>query len=65
MTDAHEAMGEEFGEERLVQLLQPPWPSACARLEQVLDDVTAFAGGTQFDDITLILARARGAHESV
>jgi serine phosphatase RsbU (regulator of sigma subunit) len=58
-------MGEEFGEERLVQRLQEPWPSAHAQLERVLDDVTVFAGGTQFDDITLILARARGAHEAV
>ena len=65
VTDAQRAMGEEFGEERLVQLLQEPWPSAHAQLERVLDDVTVFAGGTQFDDITLILARARGAHEAV
>ena len=65
VTDAQRAMGEEFGEERLVQRLQEPWPSAHAQLERVLDDVTVFAGGTQFDDITLILARARGAHEAV
>ncbi len=64
VTDAQSATGEEFGEERLVQLVLPPWSSAGDELEHVLREITSFGGTTQFDDITLILARARGAHES-
>jgi serine phosphatase RsbU (regulator of sigma subunit) len=59
VTDAQNAAGEEFGEERLQQILcacagQP----AQAMLDRVFDAVEVFVAGTpQFDDMTMLVAR--------
>jgi serine phosphatase RsbU (regulator of sigma subunit) len=59
VTEALNAAGEEFGEERLVELVRPTWRSSDLALEQVLQTVRAHSGDAQYDDITLILAQGR------
>jgi len=64
ITESLNAEGEEFGEERLLQALQPR-RDLCpeALVAAVVDEVRQFSAGEQHDDITLIVARA-AAHPS-
>jgi serine phosphatase RsbU (regulator of sigma subunit) len=60
ITEAANAAAEEFGEERLLQLLQANRNLAPAQLlEKVLAGVQQFSPGEQGDDLTLIVGRAR------
>jgi serine phosphatase RsbU (regulator of sigma subunit) len=62
VTEAFDDAGDEFGEERLVEALrrhgERPLESILASL---VDEVRAFSPHEQHDDLTLILARRRGA----
>jgi sigma-B regulation protein RsbU (phosphoserine phosphatase) len=53
--------GEEFGEERLGQLInQNAQESAHALLETITKEVTGFAGGAnQHDDFTMVVVRVK------
>jgi len=58
VTEARDANGGLFTEGRLLQLLEPPTPSAVALLNRILESVSSHIGGEdQFDDITMIAAR--------
>ena len=60
VTEAPNSMGEEFGEDRLVQIARDncalPFDDLLAKIQA---SVQEFSGATQADDITLILARCR------
>jgi serine phosphatase RsbU (regulator of sigma subunit)/predicted enzyme related to lactoylglutathione lyase len=58
VSEAQDAAGEEFGDERLIDILQRKreLPSQ-AILTAMLDDVKAFSAHEQHDDITLIVAK--------
>jgi sigma-B regulation protein RsbU (phosphoserine phosphatase) len=59
ITEAANAAAEEFGEERLLQLLQASRNLPPAQLlEKVLAGVQQFSPGEQGDDLTLIVGRA-------
>ena len=60
VTESFNQAGEEFGEQRLVEVLrrQRELPTQ-AMLASILDDVRAFSPHEQRDDITLIVARCR------
>ena len=61
ITEAANAQGEEFGEERLVEVLRKCPPQSTAALtEAVFQAVEEFSPGEQFDDITLVVARCTG-----
>jgi serine phosphatase RsbU (regulator of sigma subunit) len=61
VTDSRDADGALFSEQRLLDLLAQPAPSAAATLEQVRAAVQAHAGdGVPFDDITLFAAQRAG-----
>ncbi|MGA8878902.1 MAG: PP2C family protein-serine/threonine phosphatase, partial [Candidatus Korobacteraceae bacterium] len=51
----------EFGEERLIELIQQHRDQSLARITEVVTGAVAdwIAGGEQPDDVTLVLARAR------
>jgi serine/threonine protein phosphatase PrpC len=62
VTEAANAAADEFGEDRLIEILR------CQRhlpvsmlLETIVGTVQKFSDGKQADDITLVLARYRGA----
>jgi serine phosphatase RsbU (regulator of sigma subunit) len=58
VTDATGPDGEEFGDDRLVDVIsQHHDRSARALLQEIVDDVKAFGGPEQFDDLTLIVAK--------
>ncbi len=59
VTDAHNDADELFGVDRLLHVVRSSCDLPLARLESVvLQAVTSFAGNrTQFDDVTLLLAR--------
>jgi sigma-B regulation protein RsbU (phosphoserine phosphatase) len=58
VTDARASDNGLFTEERLLQLLQQPAPSALALLNHVDESLRSHIGAaTQFDDITMIAAR--------
>jgi serine phosphatase RsbU (regulator of sigma subunit) len=59
-SEAIDPGGEEFGEERLVAILdaQPDAPAA-ALLDAIVVAVTAHGGSQQYDDLTLLVARGR------
>lgn len=60
ITEAANAAAEEFGEERLLRLLQASRNLTPAQLlEKVLAGVQQFSPGEQGDDLTLIVGRAR------
>jgi serine phosphatase RsbU (regulator of sigma subunit) len=60
ITEAANAAAQEFGEERLLHLLQTHRSLAPAQLlEKVLAGVQQFGPGEQGDDLTLIVGRAR------
>jgi len=58
VTEAHDSNGSFFTEERLLQLLEQPAPSAAALLNRIDESLRFHIGpATQFDDITMITAR--------
>lgn len=61
ISDAQNPAGEQYGEERLERLLiELADKSAPAILQSIVEDVTAFTGSAeQFDDMTLVVTRAR------
>jgi len=61
ITESFDDAGEEFGEERLVELLVKgrELPSR-ALLDSIVDEVRRFSPHEQHDDITLIVAKCRG-----
>jgi len=61
ITEAWNAAGAEFGEQRLLEALRRHRGlSAEAALQAVVDEVRRFSSGEQHDDITLIVARCTG-----
>jgi sigma-B regulation protein RsbU (phosphoserine phosphatase) len=64
VVEAFNAAGEEFGEERLVQLVREQGELPAGSLVQVLAEaVQRHSGSSQWDDFTLVVARGR-AHDS-
>ncbi|HSB60354.1 MAG TPA: SpoIIE family protein phosphatase [Vicinamibacteria bacterium] len=62
VTEAFNEAGDEFGEERLIEALRPRRELASrAIVDSIVDDVRRFSGQEQHDDITMIVARCRGA----
>jgi sigma-B regulation protein RsbU (phosphoserine phosphatase) len=58
LTEAQDAAGESFGEERMRALLDDLPDSAAALTHRLCDAVSEFVGATeQFDDITLLTVR--------
>jgi serine phosphatase RsbU (regulator of sigma subunit)/pSer/pThr/pTyr-binding forkhead associated (FHA) protein len=62
VTEAFNAEGEEYSDERLVQAVSArPWSSPQEALEALLADVRAFAGdAVQSDDVTMVMVRYSG-----
>lgn len=61
VTEAHEADGEEFGEDRLLQLLREhPSASPAALQEKILGAAAAFSRGHWHDDATLLVLAVQG-----
>jgi len=59
VTDATALNGEEFGEQRLAEVIGDHHDlPARALLQEIVDDVKRYGGPEQFDDLTLIVARA-------
>jgi sigma-B regulation protein RsbU (phosphoserine phosphatase) len=63
ITEARNADADEFGEQRLREIIQAtPEMTAEPLLDHISEAVTAFAGGyQQADDITLLIMRYFGA----
>ena len=62
VTEAFDGAGEEFGEERLVDALRRHrGRPAESLLASLVEEVQAFSPHEQHDDLTLIVARRRGA----
>jgi serine phosphatase RsbU (regulator of sigma subunit) len=62
VTEALNDGGEEFGEQRLIEaLLSHRELSSQAMLSSIVDEVRQFSPREQHDDITLIVAKVRGA----
>ena len=60
VSDATSESGEEFGEDRLIALLQrSPDDDASTLLDRIVREVREHSAEEQFDDLTLIVARAR------
>jgi sigma-B regulation protein RsbU (phosphoserine phosphatase) len=60
VSEATSERGEEFGEERLIELVRRhPTLDAPALLEAIVAAVKEHSGAEQFDDLTLIVARVR------
>jgi hypothetical protein len=60
VTEAHDASGNEFGEGRLVDLIRANLALSPVQLiTQIQSAVMSFSANSQFDDLTLVLARAR------
>ncbi|HMF53410.1 MAG TPA: SpoIIE family protein phosphatase [Edaphobacter sp.] len=58
VTESFDASGEEFGEQRLVEVLrQNKATSASQTLASVVEQIQSFSPSQQHDDITLIVAR--------
>jgi len=56
VTEATNPLGEEFGEARLLGLVDQNRGCSAEELQRrILDDVTAFSGGHTHDDITLVV----------
>jgi len=60
ITEANSPVGEEFGENRLLETIRDhiaaPVPSI---LDAILTSTLAFSGGGMRDDLTLVVARGR------
>jgi serine phosphatase RsbU (regulator of sigma subunit)/predicted enzyme related to lactoylglutathione lyase len=61
VTECFDRNGDEFGTERLVEILRRSTSSAPQLLEEIFDELRAFGGPEQQDDITLMIARCRRA----
>ncbi len=60
ITEAFDGGGEEFGEQRLIELLRRNRnQTAKGMLAEILEEVQAFSENKQSDDITLIVAKCR------
>ncbi len=60
ITEAFSSDGEEFGEQRLIELLRRNRnQTAQGMLAEILEEVQAFSENKQSDDITLIVAKCR------
>jgi sigma-B regulation protein RsbU (phosphoserine phosphatase) len=60
VTEANDAAGNEFGEARLVDLVRVNLALSPVQLiTQIQSAVMSFSANSQFDDLTLVLARAR------
>jgi phosphoserine phosphatase RsbU/P len=60
VTEANNAEGNEFGEERLRQVVRANSAASPPELLQAIETaVQQFSAGEQFDDLTLVVARAR------
>jgi sigma-B regulation protein RsbU (phosphoserine phosphatase) len=58
VTDARNPSGERFTQERLLTVLEQPFPSAAAVLRTVEGHLNGhIADAVQFDDITLLAVR--------
>ena len=62
VTEAHNVAGEEFGEPRLVQVIERySRGSAKILLEQIINAVKEFAvGAEQYDDVTVLVVKYTG-----
>jgi len=61
ITESFNEAGEEFGEQRLIEVLRRHRElSSQALLASIVDDVRRFSPHEQHDDITLIVAKCRG-----
>ena len=62
VTEAHNVAGEEFGEARLVTVLERYSRGAAAIvLDQIIDAVQEFArGAEQYDDVTALVVKYTG-----
>jgi serine phosphatase RsbU (regulator of sigma subunit) len=59
VTEANDASANEFGEERLAEVVrQNAGATACELLTAIQEAVQKFSYGEQFDDLTLVVARA-------
>ena len=58
VTEVQNSEGEEFGEERLQQLLMDQSLTAAELRNNVMSAVKEFGSGTFDDDVTLLLIRA-------
>ncbi len=62
MTEASDAKGEEFGQRGLIESLRHNASlDAKATVDAVLREILEYSAGEQADDITLIVARCKGA----
>ena len=60
ITEARNELGEEFGERRLIELLQQHRELSCQNLlTAIVDGVRRFSSQEQHDDITAIVAKVR------
>lgn len=60
VTEANDANGNEFGEARLEEVVRENFAAAPAeQLAAIQQAVQKFSAGEQFDDLTLVVARAR------
>ncbi len=60
VTEANDAGGNEFGEERLAEVVREnAGATPCELLAAIQKAVQNFSYGEQFDDLTLVVARAR------
>ncbi|HEV8131300.1 MAG TPA: SpoIIE family protein phosphatase [Acidobacteriota bacterium] len=61
LTEAEDPHGEEFGEKRLVELIAANRSLSAEKLRLLLSDTVQgwTAGGEQYDDITIVVARVR------
>jgi len=60
VTEANDALGNEFGEERLEAVVRKNFTAPPTEiLTAIQDAVQKFSVGEQFDDLTLVVARAR------
>jgi sigma-B regulation protein RsbU (phosphoserine phosphatase) len=57
ITEAADENGEDFGDMRLLALLDTPGMTTEAFCRSALDAVTSFAGNKQADDVTIMAAR--------
>ena len=66
VTEARNAEQEEFGDERLVEVVRRAQPAARNVVRDIVDDVHAFSGGIAHDDVTILCVRiTRGGAENV
>ena len=62
VTEAHNVAGEEFGEERLVEVMKRTWQgSGDVVLQEIIAAVQEFArGAEQYDDVTALVVKYTG-----